>query len=238
MKYNQKTGLVLLTRCFLFVIAFSLCSIIAQRNLTEITHWWSIIASAVNIVTIVVLGFICKRNHITYRELIHYEKNKESILKGIGFIVIMLLIGMGGMYLAGWLCYGVFPYLAPMMIAPIPTYLAVINVFVLPITTTVAEDGLYLGYGVNGFQTKWAAILIPAFFYALQHCFIPTIPDIQFIMYRFLSFLPLTVWICYQYYRKRNPIYIMIGHWILNIATTIQIVMTSFLPETYSVLIK
>ena len=238
MQNKSKIGLFLPLRCLLFLAVFSLCSIATHRSLSEITHWWSVIASALNIVTILVLWRICKCRHITYRELIHYEKTKESVLKGILFIVIMLFISMAGMYLAGWLCYGEFPYLAPMMIAPIPPYLAIINVLILPITTTVAEDGLYLGYGVNGFQSKWTAVFIPAFFYALQHSFIPTMLDIRFITYRFLSFLPLTIWICYQYYGKRNPRYIMAGHWILNIATTVQIVMTSFMPEAYFKLIK
>ena len=226
MQNNRKRGLFLPLRCFLFVAVFFLCSIMTHKSLSEITHWWSVIASALNIVTILILWRICKYRHITYRELIQYEKNKESVLKGILFIVIMLFISMAGMYLAGWLCYGELPYLA------------IINVLVLPLTTTVAEDGLYLGYGVNGFQSKWTAIFIPAFFYALQHSFIPTLPDIQFMTYRFLSFLPLTIWICYQYYRKKNPRYIMAGHWILNIATTVQIVVMSFMPEAYLELIK
>lgn len=168
--------------------------------------------------------------------MIHYEKSKESIFHGILFIAIMLMIGMGGMYLAGWLCYGKFPYLAPMMIAPIPPYLAILNIFILPLTTTIAEDGIYLGYGVNGFTSKQAAILIPAFFYALQHSFIPTLFDMRFMTYRFLSFLPLTIWICFQYHRGRSITYIMTGHWILNIATTVQIAVTSLFPEAYMML--
>lgn len=52
------------------------------------------------------------------------------------------------MYLAGYLCYRVIPYGAPMLIAPIPKVLVVINVLLLPVTTAFAEDGLYLGCGV------------------------------------------------------------------------------------------
>ena len=133
------------------------------------------------------------------------------------------------MYAAGGLCYGKFPYLAPMMTAPVPLYPALLNILVLPITTTIAEDGLYLGYGVSSFSSKWAAVLVPAFFYALQHSFIPTILDTRFILYRFLSFFPLTIWICYQYYKKKPVSYIMAGHWILNLATTIQIAIMSLL---------
>lgn len=238
MKYNKKIWFFLPMRCLLFVVAFSFCSIITKRNLTELTHWWTILASVINLVTIVVLWIICKCGNTTFREMIHYEKKQRNIFKGFLFIVIMLLLGIGGMYLAGVFCYGEFPYLAPMMIAPIAPYLAILNIFILPLTTTIAEEGVYLGYGVNSFASKWAAIFIPAFFYALQHSFIPTIFDMEFITYRLLSFFPLTIWICFQYYRGSSISYIMTGHWILNIATTIQIVITSFHPEIYSTLIK
>ncbi len=238
MKHNQKIWFVLPMRCLFFIAAFSFCSIMTQKNLIEITHWWTILASVINIVTIVVLWFICKHSGITYFELIHYGKTQKNILKGILLIAVMLLIGMAGMYLAGWICYGAFPYLAPMMIAPIPPYLAVLNILILPLTTTIAEDGLYLGCGVNSFSSKWAAVLIPAFFYALQHSFIPTIFDLKFIAYRFLSFLPLTIWVCFQYYKRNRISYIMTGHWFLNMATTVQIAITSFHPEAYFELIN
>lgn len=49
------------------------------------------------------------------------------------------------MYLAGFICYGVIPYAAPMMIAPIPLWLAIINVFILPISTAFAEEDCIWG---------------------------------------------------------------------------------------------
>ena len=39
--------------------------------------------------------------------------------------------------------YDDIPAIMPVMIAPIPKTLAVINIVLLPITTTFAEDGLY-----------------------------------------------------------------------------------------------
>lgn len=238
MKSNKKIWLLLPMRCLLFIFAFSFCCVITQKNLTEISHWWTIIASVINIVTIAVLCSICKHNGTTYCEMIRCQKGKRNIFKGFLFIAVMLMTGIGGMYLAGWLCYGRLPYFAPMMIAPIPPYLAILNIFILPVTTAIAEDGIYLGYGVNSFKSKPAAVLIPAFFYALQHSFIPTIFDMKFITYRFLSFLPLTIWICFQYHKRNSISYIMAGHWVLNMATTVQIVITSFKPEFYNMMIK
>lgn len=238
MNDNPKKWLLLSMRCLLFLAAFSFCSLITRRNFAALSHWWSILASVINIITIAVLWIMCRRRGTTYREMIQYEKKQKNIPKAFLFVVTMLLTGIGGMYIAGGLCYRKFPYLAPMMIAPVPPFLAIANLFILPLTTTIAEDGIYLGYGVNSFPSKRAAILIPAFFYALQHSFIPATPDITFMTYRFLSFLPLTVWICFQYYKGGSIAYIMTGHWILNLATTIQIVITSFHPEVYTTLLK
>lgn len=137
------------------------------------------------------------------------------------------------MYLAGFICYGVIPYAAPMMIAPIPLWLAIINVFILPISTAFAEEGLYLGYGVNRIKNKYGAIIVPAFFFALQHSFIPTLFDMKYIIYRFLSFLPLTIILCWYYYKKRNPLPIMVGHTIIDMATVVQILMTSSINGLY-----
>lgn len=232
MKRNLMLSLLLSIRCILFIAVFVFIALLSQNSLPEISHWWSVIASLINIITIVVLLLICKNKGITYHKLICRE-SKGELMKGVRMILMMLVIAMAGMYIAEWLCYGKLPYFAPMMIAPIPAYLAVFNSFILPLTTTLTEDGLYLGYGVNGFHNKYTAIFIPAFIYALQHCFIPTLADTAFIAYRFLSFFPLTLWICYHYHKHRNPFYIMTGHFILNIATVLQIVITSLSPDIY-----
>ena len=64
MKYKKKIRFVLPMRCLLFIVIFSFCSRITQKSVTEITHWWTILASVVNIVTIFVLWIICKHSNI------------------------------------------------------------------------------------------------------------------------------------------------------------------------------
>ena len=151
-------------------------------------------------------------------------------------IGIILLVGMAGMYLAGFICYGIIPYAAPMMIAPIPAFLAMINLVVLPVSTALAEDSLYLGCGVRQFGNRFAAVIVPAFFFALQHSFIPTLFDVRYIIYRFISFLPLTVILCIHYYKHQNPLPIMIGHAVIDVATAGQILATSVIPGFYEMM--
>jgi len=230
MKLSKKAILVLPFRSILFICGGLLLSVILNQSLNSLTSWWSVICSVVNIITLFFLVFLVKSEGISFKKLVKYEKGQTKIEEILIGIAITLVIGMGGMYLAGALVYNEFPYMAVMMIQPIPIWFAILNIFVLPITTTLAEDGLYLGYALNRINKKWTAILLPSFFYALQHSFIPFLLDWRYMVYRLLSFLPLTIIYAIWYRKKQNPLPIMVGHFIINIATALQIGMTSVFP--------
>lgn len=233
---KKRDNLLLPIRCITFLLIFIIGSQIANKELIEISNWWSIVTTIVNIFTIGLLIGVAKKNNQTYWKLINYHKGQTKVIQVIGITILIVVVGMVGMYIAGFLCYGVIPYAAPMLIAPIPKVLAILNVFLLPITTAFAEDGLYLGVGVNSLKNKYCAIFIPAFFFAVQHSFIPVLFDGKYIIYRFLSFLPLTIILCWYYYKKRNPLPIMVGHAIIDFATVIQIIITSFVPGFYEMM--
>lgn len=237
MKEN-KLPYLLPIRSVIFLLVFVIGSFITGKELTDISNWWTIVATIVNVFTIVVLVFAAKKKGMTYWELIGYRKGITKIRQIVVMSIVVLVIGTGGMYLAGYLCYGVLPYSSPMMIAPIPMVLAIINFLPLPITTALAEDGLYLGCGVNHIENKMLAIIFPAFFYALQHCFIPTLFDTKYIMYRFLSFLPLTIILCWYYYKKRNPVPVMIGHALIDMMTVSWVLATSINPGFYEMMVN
>lgn len=223
-------------RSIVFALVFVVGSAVTAQRLEDISNWWSIVAVIVNIIVIAVLVLFARGNKSSYGELINYQKGKTKVRQVVGISVLVLVVGMAGMYLAGFICYGVIPYAAPMMIAPIPISLAIVSFVLLPITTVFAEDGLYLGCGVNQIRNKALAIIVPALFFALQHCFIPVLFDMQYIVYRFLSFLPLTLILCWYYYEKRNPVPIMVGHGIIDLATVAQILATSSVPGLYEMM--
>lgn len=224
---------ILPLRSIIFLFIFIIGTFITGKKAENISNWWSVVASIVNIVTILTLIVISKKQGNNYPKLINYEKGKTTAKQILTMTLVILAVGLSGMYIAGYICYGIIPYTAPMMIAPIPIYLAITNVILLPVSTVFAEEGLYLGCGVNQIKNKHLAILVPAFFFALQHCFIPTLFDVKYILYRFLSFLPLTIILCLNYSKTRNPLPIMVGHAIIDIATAGQILATSTIPGLY-----
>lgn len=235
---RDKLPYLLPIRSVVFILIFVLGSLITGKELSAISNWWTIVATIVNIFTIILLIVVSKKDDITYWELINYQKGETKAGQVVLISIVVLVGGMGVMYLAGFLCYGKIPYAPPMMIAPVMKLLAIINFFLLPVTTAFAEDGLYLGCGVNMIKNKTLGIIIPAFFYALQHCFIPTLIDGRYIIYRFLSFLPLTIILCYYYQRKRNPVPIMVGHAIIDMITGLEVLATSMVPGFYETMIN
>ena len=230
---NKKYLFLMPIRIVLFILSFSIILLFTQKHLFEISYLWSIVVSLCNIITIMILLRICKKEKIKYLDMIKYKKGNTKANAIIFVSVVTLVIGFSGMYFAGFICYNIFPFLPVMMLHPIPLILSIINIFILPITTTMAEDGLYLGIGINQIKNKYIATLFPAFFYALQHSFIPFLLDTKFIVYRFISFFPLTIIFCVYYYRKKNPLPIMVGHFIINIATVIQIFIISMFPTIF-----
>ena len=234
---NKKLILLMPLRSILFILVFLTVSAVTGKYLADISNIWSVAASVINILFVLSLVLITRKQG-GYLKLINYAKGKTRPKQVFAMIGIILLVGMAGMYLAGWICYGVIPYAAPMMIAPIPPVLAVINLIVLPVSTALAEDSLYLGCGVRQFENKFAAIIVPAFFFALQHSFIPTLPDVRYIIYRFISFLPLTVILCMHYHKHKNPLPIMIGHAVIDVATAGQILATSVIPGFYEMMLS
>lgn len=220
-------------RSIIFFLTFFIGSLSVGKNVSDISHWWSVAASIVNILMLLFLALVSRKAGSSYCELINLKRGSASIKKIAAIAALFIVVGMAGMYLAGFICYGKLPYMSPMMIAPISVGLAAVNFIVLPVSTALAEEGLYLGCGVNRIKNKYAAILIPAFFFALQHSFIPTLFDMKYIVYRFLSFLPLTLAICWYYWKNRDPLPVIAGHIVLDIATSSMILMTSVSPSLY-----
>lgn len=236
---NPKLPWLLPMRSVLFLLIFVIGAVVTGKAVDEITNWWTVVVTAVNVITIALLVIAARRSGMTYKELINYKRGVTRVRGVIGMIVIVFLLGMGCMYLTAFLLYGtVMPEPAVKMAAPIPAVFAVINFLLFPVTVPFAEDGLYLGYGVNRIKNDTLAIIVPAFFFAVQHCFIPVFFDVRYILYRFLSFLPLTLVLCWHYRKHRNPLPIMIGHGLIDMSMSVMVLVMSLSPALYESMIN
>lgn len=226
-----------LFRSTLFIIAGLLFAMSTNQTLEQASKWWSVICTICNIITIVLLVIICNSEGTTYKELIGYQKGQSKIKYTLLIAVLMLILGMGGMYGFGFMIYG---YVPVTMVQPIPVWYAIINVILLPLTVIFAELPLYFGYSLNRIEkitgSKILSIAYPIFFYALQHSFFPLLNDWKYMLFRFLSFLPLLFVLGIVYYKNKKLVPLMIGHGILDLATGVQILMCSLSPALFEMM--
>lgn len=226
-----------LFRSFLFIAIGLIFSAVFNLSLEQSSRWWSVLCTVSNIITILLLLLLCRYENITYGDLINYKKGQTNLKFTLMIVFAMLILGIGGMYAFGFMIYG---YVPVTMIQPIPVWIAAINIVLLPVTTALAEMPLYFGYAVPRIekitQNKFLAVGYPIFFYALQHSFMPLLPDWRHILFRFLSFAPLLLIFGVIYYRSRKLVPLMIGHGVLDTATGLNILVTSVSPAIFEMM--
>lgn len=203
-------------RTILFIFIFLIISFFVKKDVKEISKYWTLVVIVCNFITIFALYKFCKKNNITYLKLIDYKKSKIKNIIIIGLLIT--LIGIIGSYLSGFIFYKTIPYTPDIMIKPLPLIIVIIDLILLPITSTFAEEGIYLGVGINKLKLLYPTI----FFYLLQHCFFPMILDIKYIVYRFVAFIPAIIFMCLYYKKKKEITPIMFGHFVINFVTILQ----------------
>lgn len=220
MKKN-KYLLLLPLRSIIFIMIFLITALLTKKSVEEISIYWTIIVVICNLLTIGVLLLLCKKEKITYLELIGFKKSKIKTILLIG--VVIAIIDAIGAYLFELVFYDVATSSSEILMHSLPIWLVVVDLILLPITSTIAEEGLYLGVGVNKLDNIYLAIL----FYAMQHCFFPMILNYRYFIYRFIVFMPSIIFMCIYYKKKKEILPIMFEHFVVNLVTIVQILLIS-----------
>ncbi len=220
MKKN-KYLLLLPLRSIIFIMIFLITALLTKKSVEEISIYWTIIVVICNLLTIGVLLLLCKKEKITYLELIGFKKSKVKTILLIG--VVIAIIDAIGAYLFELIFHDVATSSSEILMHSLPIWLVVVDLILLPITSTIAEEGLYLGVGINKLDNIYLAML----FYAMQHCFFPMILNYRYFIYRFIVFMPSIIFMCIYYKKKKEILPIMFEHFVVNLVTIVQILLIS-----------
>jgi hypothetical protein len=106
------------------------------------------------------------------------------------------------------------------MFQPVSKTLAYFLLLSFPVSIAFAELATYFGYIMPRLETKLKSkiltVLIPAFFLSIQHCTLPLVFEIKFILYRGLVFLPFAFIIGISVFKKPSLlIYFVVFHGLM-----------------------
>jgi hypothetical protein len=70
--------------------------------------------------------------------------------------------------------------------------------------------------------------LVLIFFFTIQQIFIPFIPDLKYLSWRFPSFIPLILFWLFIYIKMRQLTSLIIVHWLMDILRITSIILLNF----------
>ncbi len=222
--------LVLVSRSVLFVVfQLLIAGLLAltgnQVGWSEAAYWWVFVAILTNIVSISLLVVLLRAEGSRYLDLIRFSR--QSVGKDLLWMLGLSVIGIPTMLapmntLAAWI-FG--DAMAPinMMFRPLPTWVLIVGIL-FPVTIAFAELPTYFGYIMPRLAVQlkngWLAWLLASFFLALQHSFLPFIPDSRFFLWRFGMFLPFALFIGLTLKLRPQLLpYFMVIHALVDFAT-------------------
>jgi hypothetical protein len=119
------------------------------------------------------------------------------------------------------------PNLYPGLLAGriLPLWAVIYSLFIWWPIWSPTEELTYQGYCLPRFialtRSRWLAVLIVGFWWALQHSFLPFILDWHFVLWRLLAFWPGCTAMMLLYLRIRRLPPIIVAHWAMDLSAVL-----------------
>ena len=213
----------------MFFLVFQIIIALVTGSWAKSEKYWLLSATLTNCTSIALLFFLFRREGQNYLSIFRINRSgfRKDILVFAGIFVISVPLVFVPGYLLSMFIWGDPNIPTEMMFNPIETWLVYVLLIAFPVTISLSELATYFVYIMprlrHRLNSKWMAVLIPVVFLSIQHCTLPLIPDINFIFYRALVFLPFALLIGISiYFRPSLFPYFALMHGLMDFGTAIM----------------
>jgi membrane protease YdiL (CAAX protease family) len=189
-------------------------------------EWWTVYGTLVDVGCLALMAAYTRKEGISLRDLIGRVRLRwgRDLFLGAGVLLLVFPFFFLAVLAASWMVWGtVQPQLYPGLLAgrALPLWGVIYSLSVWWLIWSPTEEMTYNAYALPRlealFGSKWKAVAVVGFWWALQHCFIPLILDWKYIVWRFLAFLPGVVAFTLLYLRVRRLSPFIVAHWPMDI---------------------
>lgn len=230
-----KTLAMLMQRSFTFLVFQALIALVFLISgnpspWDASQSWWPVVAMLTNFVSVFLLHRLYKAEGSSYRETFRFTRGTVG-----RDILAVVIIGALCMPLATlpsqWAATAFFGSLDnayAFFMRPLPLWAAVIALVGFPLTIGFAELPTYFGYVMPRLESlsgkRWLAVLLAVMGLALQHSFLPFVPDLRFFIWRAVMFFffALLMGLALRWRPRLLP-YLMIGHALIDLSAVLVI---------------
>jgi membrane protease YdiL (CAAX protease family) len=197
------------------------------------TAWWPVTGTLVDLGCLFLLVRFTRQEGIRLADLIGLDKSKlkKDLLMGLGAFLLFPIVMISGAMLSGLLVYGSLqPALPPEVMAKsLPLWAALYARLLWWPVWSVTEELTYNGYVLPRLRKlfggrAWPAVIVVGLVWAVQHSFLPFIPDARVFLSLFLQMVPLTMVMQLVYLRFRRLPPVILAHWGMDLFSAIAMI--------------
>lgn len=226
----SRTALLVLSY---FITAWVLIALDMPAPYDSARAWWPIALLLVNGIVLGSLFFAVNREGVSLASLIGFDQTRlrKDIASSLWIVPVSMILAVGATMGVGAILYNLQAPSGLMSLSSLPAWAIVIALAVHPVINAVVEEMTYNGYvfpRLNGLlRAPGLTITLVTFFFSLQHIAIPFAFDAKFLLWRFLSFIPLLLFWVLLYAKMRRLTTFIIVHWWMDVFAALTIL---FLP--------
>jgi len=225
-------------RALLFGVGFSMTALffyLAGSNncIHDAAPWWPLYGLAANFACYVFIATAIRKERLGVFNLIGYHRLalKKDLRLAVRYFIISFLVAVSSGIGIAYLLYGRYPAELIPPFDGIPPAIMVFLVVIFPPINSVMEEITYNGFIFPRLELMIkntpVTLLIVLMFFTLQHIFIMFVPDVRYLIWRLLSFVPLLfLWIL-LYVKMRRLTTVIMVHWIMDTIGIVSIMLPS-----------
>jgi membrane protease YdiL (CAAX protease family) len=182
--------------------------------------WWPVYAIVIDAGCFALITWRIRKERIGFTRLIGFESHRfaRDVLRGLLYVLWVFPLAMGGIIGCSLLVFGSAQ--PPAVYTVLPAGAAWYSLIIFPLIWGLMEQSTYNGFCLPRLETSWqsraAAVIFVAIGWGLQHIALPFTFDPRFMLFRFLSFLPLATAMTLVYLRTRRLIPFVVAHWAVD----------------------
>lgn len=191
--------------------------------------WWPFAVIFTNLVCLALLIYFYKQERKKFKEIFRIARYfvKKDLLFLLGFFVLTGILGYLLKFISAKILFGNLQTALDLLVRPLPAWAAILSFLLLPILQGIVEIPIYMFYALPRLEKQglrpWMAVVLTSFFLSAQYVFAPFLPDVRFITFRLVMFLPYALIIALvMRWRPRLMPYMIVIHALINTSIAVM----------------
>ncbi len=204
----------------------------SSESWNDSAAWWTTAVVLTDLVCLALLIRLYKQEGARFRDVFRLERQsfKKDLSFMLGFLVIGGVVGFLPNILAAQWLFGEPQIALDMLVRPLPAWAAISGLIFFPLLQGLVEIPTYMLYVMPRLEKQgvqpWLAVSLTSLFLSTQHMFAPFLPDMRFITYRLVMFLPFAILIALvMRWRPRLMPYMVVVHVLMDMSLSVMSLM-------------